>query len=253
VRWRVLGAGRLFQAPECDEAPTCMRCRGLARSSDAGWPIARLPGATSPTTATRYPPRVPVAQLSSRFRSFPRNRYPVPDTRPECRSPSSPAVSQFFPRLISVRIPARSAGCPILQPFPGVAPESGTRSDTRPKCRSPGPSAVLGVPRERYPSLAVNEFLQPQPGTAQGFSRGNFKILWPSTGHPGLSPAPSGISTELSTDSSTASGISAAQGPWPEDWLRADDGRAASRPRTGTPSRPRTDPKPTTDGPRADE
>jgi hypothetical protein len=161
------------------------------------------------------------------------------------------------------QIPARSAGCPIPQPFPEFPPELVPGPDTRPGRRSPGSPAVLewpeidicsdtrprfrlpefpavsrscpqerypfryppevpvarplsrsrSSPRDRYPSLVVKEFLPPQPHRAQGFSGSNFKILWSSTGHPRLSPGTSGISTELSTDSSTASGISGLRGP----------------------------------------
>jgi hypothetical protein len=69
------------------------------------------------------------------------------------------------------------------------------------------PSRSQGFPREWYPFLVVNEFLQRRPDLAQGVWRRIFKILWPSTGHLKLSPALATISTGLSTGLSTARGI----------------------------------------------
>ena len=154
----------------------------------SGVPVTRLPSRSRSHPEihirSRYPSEAPVTRLLSRFRSCLQNWYLLPGTRPRRRLPGSSAVS-------------------------GVAPRIGTCfPDTRPGCRLPGFPAVLGVSPGAVPVFSGDEFLQPPPDPAQGFSRSNFKIFWSSTGHRELSPAPSGISTELSTDSSTDSGIS---------------------------------------------
>jgi hypothetical protein len=69
-------------------------------------------------------------------------------------------------------------------------------------------------PRNRCPSLVVNEFLQRPADLAQEVSRSNFKILWSSTGHLELSPAPAGISTGVSTGLSTGGGTLCARASW---------------------------------------
>ena len=45
-----------------------------------------------------------------------------------------------------------------------------------------------GFPLRRLPSLVVRKFLRPSGETAQEVSGSNFKILWPSTSHPQLTP-----------------------------------------------------------------
>jgi len=105
------------------------------------------------------------------------------------------------PRSVVPHLASRLLDCPALPDRPPLP-------DTRPKFRSPGSPAVSrSCPRDRYPSLVVNEFVQRHADLAQGVSRTNFKILCPSTGHLKLSPALRWISTELSTASSTTRGI----------------------------------------------
>jgi hypothetical protein len=171
-------------------------------------PRRRLPGSPAVSgvspgigTCNRYPSGAPVARLLSRFRSFPRNRYLLPGARPGAGCPAPRPFPEFPPELApDSRIPVRNSGCPAFRPFSEFPPGA-------------------------VPVFSGDEFLQPRPDPAQEFSRSNFKIFWSSTGHPELSPVPTGISTGVSTDSSTDSRISRA-------WTGS---RAQAAPGPGTP------------------
>jgi hypothetical protein len=112
----------------------------------------------------------PISQLpnrqANRFLSRPTTWQPI-------SQPPGPRLTDHLWRL-----PGQRAGFPALGPFP----ES-----------PPGPTTAL----------VVNEVLQLRRDQAQGFAGTNLKIFWPSTGHRGLSPAISAVSTVASTASST--------------------------------------------------
>jgi hypothetical protein len=131
------------------------------------------------------------------FPELPPGPVPSPDTRPECRSPGSPAVPRVVPRSVSGpgtrprrRLPGSSA-------VSGVTPRIGTCLQvSRPRRRLPGSSAVSrgcpqnwylfsgypseapvarlpgrsrSFPRERYPSLAVMNFYSLRLTRHKGF------------------------------------------------------------------------------------
>jgi hypothetical protein len=119
---------------------------------------------------------------------------------------SSTARGPYMYEMQGPRLALRHQREPIARlPWSCLADHRTGYPSGAPVTRLPGRSR--GFPRERYPSLVVSEFLQGLPDLAQEVQRINFKILWPSTGRLKLSPALSGISTELSTVLSTARGI----------------------------------------------
>jgi hypothetical protein len=84
--------------------------------------------------------------------------------------PSTPIAQLPVTRLLS-------AAGPTTSPRPG------------PELRFPAAPRPPESPPDRHPRLVVSAFLLRRAGPAQGLSAGNLKILWPSTGHPPLSPA----------------------------------------------------------------
>jgi hypothetical protein len=91
---------------------------------------------------------------------------------PACRLPGWPVT-----RLLSAadrhrdQTPMLNSGFPALRTFWSC------------------PQAARGFPRIGLASEVVSAFLLPGEGPAQGLAGANLKILWPSTGHPPLSPA----------------------------------------------------------------
>jgi hypothetical protein len=94
------------------------------------------------------------------FPELPPGAISSPDTRPECRSPGSPAVSRSHPRdRIRSRYPSEAPVARLLSRF---------RSCPRNRYLFPGyptgmpvarlPGRSRSFPRERYPSLAVMNF-----------------------------------------------------------------------------------------------
>ena len=85
--------------------------------------------------------------------------------------PSTPIARLPVTRLLS-------AADPTTQPArPGPEP------------RFPAAPCLPESPPDQHPRLVVSAFLLRRAGPAQELSAGNLKILWPSTGHPPLSPA----------------------------------------------------------------
>jgi hypothetical protein len=138
------------------------------------------------------------------FPELPQGAVPSPDTRPERRSPGSPAVPGVIPRSVSgpdtrprrrspgssavsgvasgigtcYQVPVRGAGCPTPQPFPEFPPELVPvfRIPVR-GAGCPAPRPFSEFPPGAVPVFSGDEFLQPQPDPAQEFSRSNFKIF----------------------------------------------------------------------------
>jgi hypothetical protein len=179
-----------YQIPVQDAGcPTAQPFPGLpprAVPSPGTRPERRSPG--SPAVSrnhprdrirSRYPSEALVTRLLSRLRSFLRNRYlqqvPVRDSG----RPAPQPFPEFPPESVPIyQVPVRGAGCPAPQPLPEFPPES--VPDSRIPVRNSGCPAsrpFSEFPPGAVPVFSGDEFLQPPPDPAQGFSRSNFKIF----------------------------------------------------------------------------
>ena len=180
-----------------DEAPPCMRWRGLAMSHHA--PLARLP-APAPCGVTLVPPTWPAG---------------CPATA--CGVTAVPSLSPAgYPTASCGVTCARSLGRPIARPrrdepiarlrrVPRGAAGVGTQSESG-KRRSPRPARRFRVAPEADPVFSSERFLRPAEHAAQGFFRDYFKILLSSTGHQAFIPRARIISTASCTARSTVPG-----------------------------------------------
>jgi hypothetical protein len=167
---------------DCSAARRCLtdRCYRIP-VRDAGCPAPQpfpeLPPEAVPSPDTRLGCRSPGSPAVPR--SHPRDQYPV---QPPVRGAGRPAPQPFPelpPELVPVhQAPVRGTGCPAPQPFPESPPE--LAPDSRIPARNAGRPALRSS--SEFPPGAVSvfsgdEFLQPRPDPAQGFSRSNFKIF----------------------------------------------------------------------------